>query len=70
MQGRGLGLAFQKGGGFNSEMWVIPVEKFDSQENLEIQTNENIPITCVSLLLLSQVPGLSGQRIQASVDSC
>lgn len=57
---------------FISEMWIIPVQKLDSQENQEIQDFQVSQSMCFSPMSYSSTSqsGLPGWRIQASVDSC
>lgn len=56
---------------FISEMWIIPIQKLDSQENQEIQDFQVSQSKCFSPMSYSSTSqsGLPGWRIQASVDS-
>ena len=57
---------------FNSEMWIIPVQKLDSQENQQIQDIQVSQSKCFSPTSYSSTSqsGLPGWRIQASMYSC
>ena len=56
----------------DSEMWILPVQKLDSQENQEIWDFQVSQSKCFSPMSYSSTSqsGLPGWRIEASVYSC